>query len=85
MQISQRKLIDKVLRKFNIPDCKYSDIPIEPKLHIEPNATCREDFLIRSSSVVDAFVDADFTNDRQDRKRVTGFFIRVFGNNVIWK
>ncbi|KAJ8884815.1 hypothetical protein PR048_011011, partial [Dryococelus australis] len=43
MQISQRKLIDKVLRKFNITDCNYNDTPMEPKQHTEPSATFREE------------------------------------------
>ncbi|KAJ8887131.1 hypothetical protein PR048_013346 [Dryococelus australis] len=35
MQISERTLIDKVLIKFNISDCKYFAIPMEPKvLHL---------------------------------------------------
>ncbi|KAJ8890677.1 hypothetical protein PR048_010186 [Dryococelus australis] len=42
MQISQRKFIEKVLSKFNMADCKYSAIPTQPKLHIEPSASCKK-------------------------------------------
>ncbi|KAJ8887584.1 hypothetical protein PR048_013801 [Dryococelus australis] len=115
MEISQRKLIDTVLSKFNMTDHKHSDIPMEPKLHIEPIfqyhilakfQNCYDTIHFKylkhalrymyktkdlcliygksDGSVIDTFVDADFANDRHDRKSVTGFFIRVFGNNIIW-
>lgn len=34
---------------------------------------------------VSAFVDADFANDENDRKSITGFLIKLGGNAIFWK
>ncbi|KAK9736902.1 hypothetical protein QE152_g11181 [Popillia japonica] len=38
----------------------------------------------KSSQVIETYVDADWANDFDDRKSVTGFFISVFDNIVSW-
>ncbi|KAJ8887776.1 hypothetical protein PR048_013994 [Dryococelus australis] len=35
--------------------------------------------------VIESYVDADFANETLDRKSVSGYFFRVFGDNASWK
>lgn len=45
--ISQTKLIDKVLIRFNMNDCKGSDIPMQPKLYLASDDKCSENLPYR--------------------------------------
>ncbi|GJQ65659.1 hypothetical protein Trydic_g7747 [Trypoxylus dichotomus] len=55
-------------------------------LEISENTHCFGLIFIRSksSTVIDTYVDAEWVNDFDDRKSVTGFFVSVFGNIVSW-
>lgn len=37
------------------------------------------------SNILSAYVDADFANDKEDRKSITGFAIKMYNNIVFWK
>lgn len=40
---------------------------------------------VANENTIETFVDADFANNVNDRKSVSGFVIKVFNNTVFWK
>lgn len=148
--ISQKELIDKILKRFNMFDCKESYIPLPFSLKInlddknqdELNLPYREligslmylmlgsrpdlcfsityfsqyqhnytpthwkylknvlkylkgskEFKLKfeksqneiNSLILDAYVDADFGSDINDRKSISGFVIKLNNNVICWK
>lgn len=149
--LSQKELIRKILNKFNMKECKISNIPIQPRLNLKINDVSNlqnsnlpyreligflmylmlgtrpdlsysiyffsrfqncytqehytylknvlrylkstEDFGIKfeksvtqeSHNIISAFADADYANDQNDRKSISGFGIKIYNNFVFWK
>ncbi|KAK9678974.1 Reverse transcriptase (RNA-dependent DNA polymerase) [Popillia japonica] len=146
--LSQKHLINKVLKTFNMENCKGCNVPIQPKLNVtidkNKNENCKtlpyreligylmyimlgtrpdlcfsvtyfsqfqscynsnvwqylkqvlrylkgtENYGLyyaksKVNDVICAYVDADFANNVDDRKSLTGFMLKVFNNVVFWK
>uniref|UniRef100_A0A1Y1MQF0 Endonuclease n=2 Tax=Photinus pyralis TaxID=7054 RepID=A0A1Y1MQF0_PHOPY len=144
LKLNQAKYVEKILNKFNMRDCKGSDVPIEPKLKLDiskndtlTNKPFREligclmylslatrpdisfavnylskyqdratdemwtylkkilrylkknkhieiEFVRETNISLNCFVDADWGNDINDRKSVTGFLFKLGGNLIHW-
>ncbi|XP_053696764.1 uncharacterized protein LOC128744045 [Sabethes cyaneus] len=74
-------------------DCKASSIPMECRLRleksVEENRTGTLDLGLQYAGPDDpqlmtAFCDADWANDINDRRSITGYLLKVFDCTVIW-
>ncbi|KAJ8895379.1 hypothetical protein PR048_000711 [Dryococelus australis] len=76
-----------VFSKFNMTDCKYSAIPMVPKLHIEPSGTCREGLPYRDNRgchmyfMMGSRPDLSFLYGRSDGTIVDAFVNADFAND----
>lgn len=41
--------------------------------------------MTQNNQIISAYVDADYANDINDRKSISGFGIKIFNNFVFWK
>lgn len=141
--ISQKEMIQKVLKKFNMVNCTPISIPIQPKLCLQKGENCNNKYpykeclmyimlgtrpdlcyavtffsmfqtcfdvchwkLLKNvlrylkgtehyeikyrksndqNMMLHAYVDADYANDINDRKSITGFVLKMNNNIIFWK
>ncbi|KAJ8884661.1 hypothetical protein PR048_016519 [Dryococelus australis] len=94
IELSQHKLIDKMLMRFNLEECKGSPFPMEDRPDIsEADAvidvpyrelgTSDQKYIDECSQEI-TFADGDWVSDKTDCKSVSGTASFHWGNLVSW-
>ncbi|KAJ8891846.1 hypothetical protein PR048_004400 [Dryococelus australis] len=85
IELSQHKLIDKMLKRFNLQECKRSPSPMEDR----PDTGTSDKKLVYQKCLDECsrpitFTVADWGSDKTDRKSVSEMASSHCGNLVLW-